>query len=250
MQLAWHDERDGNQEIYGKGSADGGLAWGADQRLTDDAAVSNYASIWVAGTNVHVAWFDERDGNTEIYYKHSGDAGQSWTDDRRLTVDDARSTDPVVGASGAFVHVVWTDARDNVPVYTGNYEIYYKRDPTGNLPGTPGATPDGDEVLGPPLILSKAGSSLVLSWGAACSDSATDYAVYEGALGDFASHAPVTCTTAGETLFALTAGSGSGYYLVVPHDASNEGSYGTDSAGAERPPATAACLPQLVGACP
>ncbi|MBM2841273.1 MAG: putative carboxypeptidase, partial [Bacteroidetes bacterium] len=36
---------------------------------------------------------------------------------------------PSVLVSGSVVHVVWQDSRD------GNYEIYYKRDPTGNVVG-------------------------------------------------------------------------------------------------------------------
>ena len=42
---------------------------------------------------------------------------------------------------------------------------------------------------------------------------------------------------------------GDTYYLVVPHNGSREGSYGTDSSGRERPPAIEACLPQAVGGC-
>ncbi|HKR05565.1 MAG TPA: exo-alpha-sialidase [Bacteroidia bacterium] len=135
INIAWHDERDANQEIYTKRSPDGGLSWGTDTRVTNDPSVSSYVSVTVSGSNVHVAWIDERDGNTELYYNRSTDGGISWGGDARLTNDSARSTDPAVDVTGSIVHIVWTDARDNFPVYTGNYEIYYKRDSTGNALG-------------------------------------------------------------------------------------------------------------------
>ena len=51
------------------------------------------------------------------------------------------------------------------------------------------------------------------------------------------------------TSFNLLPGTDSQYYLVVPAntDAGNhEGSYGTDSSGAERPPGLPACLDQSI----
>jgi hypothetical protein len=132
VSVAWFDHRDGNDEIYQKHSGNSGANWGPDTRVTNNAAVSNYPSVSVSGANVHLVWFDERDGNTEIYYNRSADHGGSWGADVRLTNDAARSTDPCVAVSGSNVHVIWTDARDNAPTYSGNYEIYYKRHPAGN----------------------------------------------------------------------------------------------------------------------
>jgi len=126
VHVVWRDNRDGNEEIYTKRSPDGGSTWGADTRLTNDSADSFYPSVAASGSNVHVVWFDLRDGNEEIYAKRSPDGGLSWGADTRLTNDSADSYYPSVAASGSRVHVVWRDNRD------GNYEIYTKRDPTGN----------------------------------------------------------------------------------------------------------------------
>lgn len=132
VNIAWFDQRDGNDEIYDKHSTDAGSNWGSDKRVTMDADVSNYPSVSVSGSSVHLAWFDERDGNTEIYYNLSTDRGATWGTDIRLTNDVARSTDPCLAVAGSNVHVVWTDARDDIPPYDGTYEIYYKRNPAGN----------------------------------------------------------------------------------------------------------------------
>ena len=126
VHLVWHDDRDGNYEIYYKQSTDGGLSWGTDTRFTNATEISMYPNVAVSGPVVHVVWFDMRDGNYEIYYKRSTDGGISWEADTRLTDDLAFSFSPSVAVSGNTVNVVWQDNRD------GNYEIYYKRDPSGN----------------------------------------------------------------------------------------------------------------------
>jgi len=127
VHVIWMDNRDGNDEIYYKRSTDGGVSWGAETRLTNNTADSYYPSVTVSGSVVHVVWMDYRDGNLEIYYKRSTDGGVSWGTDTPLTNNTASSDFPSVTVSGLVVHVVWTDDRD------GNTEIYYKRDPTGNV---------------------------------------------------------------------------------------------------------------------
>ena len=97
--------------------------------------------------------------------------------------------------------------------------------------------------------VAKSGGYLVLSWSASCAPADSDYEVYEGSLGDFASHAPRACTTAGATVVSLTPSSGNRYYLVVPRDAFSEGSYGRRGNGSERPQTPSACRPQVAGAC-
>jgi hypothetical protein len=121
VHVVWADFRDGNDEIYYKRSTDAGVSWGVDTRLTNNTANSEYPSVTVSGSVVHVVWYDERDGNPEIYYKRSTDAGVSWGTDTRLTNNTAFSVSPSVSVSGSVVHVVWRDIRD------GNWEIYYKR---------------------------------------------------------------------------------------------------------------------------
>lgn|GEM_PF-891981 len=75
-----------------------------------------------------------------------------------------------------------------------------------------------------------------LSWGPSCSASATDSAIYEGQLGDWYSHVMRTCTDSGsDRSEELTPSAGNRYYLIVPLGPDGEGSYGTDSRGAERP---------------
>ncbi len=130
VHVVWQDLRDGiKEEIYYKRSMDGGTTWGVDTRLTNNSYFSEFPSVSVSGSVVHVVWEDDRDGNTELYYKHSTDGGTNWGADTRLTNNPAFSRHSSVSVSGSSVHVVWEDSRD------GNYEIYYKRDSTGNITG-------------------------------------------------------------------------------------------------------------------
>jgi hypothetical protein len=106
--------------------------WEPDVRLTNDTSrsglsISNAWCIASGGDTVHVVWYDKRDGNFEVYYKRSTDAGLSWGQDARLTNDTAGSFTPSVAASGSLVHIAWTDMRD------GNAEIYYKRSTDGGV---------------------------------------------------------------------------------------------------------------------
>jgi len=116
--------------------------------------------------------------------------------------------------------------------------------------GASGSTPDGKFVMGTQLTLAKAsGGDLALSWGGSCSNGNSDYEIYEGSVGDFESHSPILCTTDNQLTAEFPPAATSSYYLVVPGSDTREGSYGRDSAGFERPQATAPCLPQQIAAC-
>ena len=112
VHVVWEDERQGNSEIYYKNSTDGGVTWGADTRLTSSPSDSWNPSVTVSGLLVHVAWYDFRDGNWEIYYKRSADGGVSWGTDTRMTNNSHVSRYPCLASSGSVVHLVWHDDRD------------------------------------------------------------------------------------------------------------------------------------------
>jgi streptogramin lyase len=113
-----------------------------------------------------------------------------------------------------------------------------------------GTVPDGSWVPGTMLTVNKAGGGdITLSWGASCRSGDIDYEVYEGWIGAFSSHLPVTCSTSGSLTWTFTPEHGSTYYLVAPSSGANEGSYGRDAAGEERPQSGEACLDRIVGDC-
>jgi hypothetical protein len=101
------------------------------------------------------------------------------------------------------------------------------------------------------IDLVKMGDGVKMSWSgnASCNPIDTDHAIYEGALGSFATHLPVTCSTSSGHSWNFIPQSGNRYFLLVPINAIREGSYGLDSMGIERPVSDGACKPQLI-ACP
>lgn len=95
-----------------------------------------------------------------------------------------------------------------------------------SLPGSPGRVEN--------LLVDRQGSDLSLQWDPTCSSDGDDYAVYEGTIGDFASHQGVACSTGGSTSAVVAPAGGQRYYLVVPLNGTFEGSYGGASDGTER----------------
>ena len=60
-------------------------------------------------------------------------------------------------------------------------------------------------------------------------------------------------TTAGATTWQTDLAPENVYYVVVPHNGDNEGSYGWAGSApdsSERPASESACFPQVVGSCP
>jgi hypothetical protein len=77
LRVVWYDGRLGDLQVFWKQSADGGLSWLPDEQLSDAVnnpiAESMRPSIAANGDSLHVVWFDQRDGNAEIYYKRRPD---------------------------------------------------------------------------------------------------------------------------------------------------------------------------------
>jgi hypothetical protein len=95
----------------------------------------------------------------------------------------------------------------------------------------------------------KAGLGVTVTYQKSCLSTDTLHAVYEGALGDFTSHVPVTCASVGSS-WNFTPQPGNRYFLVVPQNGDFEGSHGLRGSGQERPRGTVSCLAQNIGACP
>jgi hypothetical protein len=117
------------------------------------------------------------------------------------------------------------------------------------FPPDPGRVPP----IGPShLLIGKATAPQIqLFWGPSTSVGAEDYGIYEGTIGAWGVHSAIDCTDNGADLTEIvTPGTGSHYYLVVPHNPNVEGSYGTNSFGGERPVGVVRCRPIQGLECP
>jgi len=139
--------------------------WEPDVRLTYNDSVSQTAwydpqSVAAGpGGDVHVVWYDHRDGNDEIYYKRSLNRGTSWDPDFRFTQDSSVSKDPSVALSGSYVHVVWADSRNVTP------EIYYRGSANGGTSwGSPTRLSRFDSISSGLLSVASSGVFVHVVW--------------------------------------------------------------------------------------
>lgn len=66
--LAWMDDREGNDEIYFTRLDSTGTKIGSDMRVTNAGGLSTYPFLsWNEGAWA-ISWYDDRDGNNEIYF--------------------------------------------------------------------------------------------------------------------------------------------------------------------------------------
>lgn len=158
VHVVWHDDRNGGYEVYYRRSTDGGTTWETDQRLTNAPLFSGYPSLAVDENTLHVTWYDQRDGNYEIYYKRSTDGGVTWLSDMRLTGNPAVSYSPSIAVNGNLVHLVWYDTSD------GNEEIYYKRSTNGGLTWEADVRLTNDPAFSDNTSITVSGSYVHVTW--------------------------------------------------------------------------------------
>ncbi len=223
---------------------------------------------------------------SELFYAYSYDAGNTWQGNIPVSPSfDSHLGWPQQNKMGDYIQIVSDRVGGGVAyaaTFNGEQDVYFLRVfPDCNANGfsdiedidsvtsldcnltlipdecetavtciAAGAIPDQDSPTDDPLLLEKlAGDEVRLTWSPSCNPSDADYAVYEGPIGDFTEHEPRFCTTGGVAEKNLTPNSGAAYFLIAPNNGIREGSYGTDSDGAQRPPSDNFCLEPGVGAC-
>ena len=128
--------------------------WSAPQRLTWNGGESDYPAIAVdPGNRIHVVWQDDSPGNCEIFYKHSTNAGVTWSSPVRLTWNSYSSNYPFIAAdTGSGIHVVWGNDTDGYP------NIFYKRSAnSGATWSSPTRLTWGDDCETPIITIDQGG---------------------------------------------------------------------------------------------
>jgi len=137
VHVAWIDRRGGGYQfqIYYMRSTNWGATWEPEVRLTNNSGACLFPVLAASGRNVHIAWYDDRTGNKQLYYRNSTNGGLDWTPEIRLTQTSTNSSNPAIALTGDTIHVVFCDDR------SGDTELYYLRNPTGNVGTEEGLKP-------------------------------------------------------------------------------------------------------------
>ncbi len=95
--------------------------WSADRKLsTNEGSAGTNENMGqclaVHGDTVHVVWWDSNNNGSGIYYKHSFDAGLTWSVDFQLTPSSGACDFPSISVSGAVVHVAFRDTANGQKV--------------------------------------------------------------------------------------------------------------------------------------
>jgi hypothetical protein len=102
-------------------SPDLGTSWEPARLVSRPGGPALRPSLDVSPPHLHLAWFDGRHGDDEIYYRHSADAGTTLGPEQRVTEASGVSRRPSLAAIGRGVHLLWMDDRDGDP------RVWYRR---------------------------------------------------------------------------------------------------------------------------
>jgi hypothetical protein len=245
-------------------AADGNhLGWSV--AVEGDYVVSGAPANLFDGSGFGAAYVYERPAggwaNTTESAKYT--AGDGAQDDRyalSVAVSGSRAlvgapfhkTGDYYGSGAVYVHGGLEDCQPNGVMDACDVTSGGSTDSDGDgVPDECEGAGDGSGDIEHSLDVAKSGGAeITLYWDASCIGTDDDYEIYEGTLGDFESHAARFCSTEGELQATFVPAAGDTYYLVVARNGEQEGSYGLDSDGLERPDAPDACLPRVTTDCP
>lgn len=100
--------------------------WEPEVNIVPTAAV--IGDICAFDNSVHVVWIDNRESNTQAYYKRSLNNGTDWIPDMNLTNNPTDASVPRIAVWDQNVHVVWHDHRHSA---SPNGELFYRRSTSG-----------------------------------------------------------------------------------------------------------------------
>lgn len=133
INVVWHDDTPGNDEIFFSRSSDGGSGWSPAVNVSANPGISFTPVVGVDDTgNINAAWWDTSLTNREIFFSRSTNEGVTWSPPADLTHNSGRSDEPAMAVScSGNIYLVW---EDKTP---GNWDILFTRSTDGGANWSP-----------------------------------------------------------------------------------------------------------------
>jgi hypothetical protein len=133
---------DRNYEIFFKKSNDSGNTFGQEIRLSNNSGFSEHPQMASENENIYVVWADNTNINKQIYFKKSGDGGNSFEEQMLLSDNNSNAFNQEISSFGDNVHIVWLEKVPDGPYQTMT-----------------ASSTDGGETFHKPIVLSENASA-------------------------------------------------------------------------------------------
>jgi len=157
--VVWEDDQGEGSDVALRRSGPGITDWGPVQYLTRRAGGVVDPVVVSKRNRVVVAWQDDREGASRIYFRLSDDGGASFGDETALPADQGESQAwPQVALGDGTIDVVWTSRRDD-----RTRVVARRLDGEGRALGDVATLSNPGEPAGEPHVL-VAGDRVIAAW--------------------------------------------------------------------------------------
>lgn len=120
MYIVWTEFTSGFSEILYVKSSDNGITFRNGANLSNStSAHSIFPNILSDGEYVYIVWIDFEPGNSDVFFRFSGNMGETFSEITNLSNSNADSSHPQIDSFGKDLYFTW---EDNSP---GNYDIFF-----------------------------------------------------------------------------------------------------------------------------
>lgn len=121
LAVAYHNDRAGTADVFFQRLTPEGALIGTETQVTNVAGDSYVPQLVWTNPGFAIAWYDERDGNREIYAARLDAQGTVIAPDNRLTMSNGISDGVTMSWAGTGAGLAWEDDRTG-----GQYDIYFR----------------------------------------------------------------------------------------------------------------------------
>jgi hypothetical protein len=136
--VVWEDNPGGDTRIFFSKSLDGGNTWTPSKKVDDDPLSEGQRMPDIAldsNDNLYVVWRDKKDGDWDIYFGKSFDAGENFTTSVQVSedfLDEAQFHPSIAVSNEGKIFVTWLEDKD-FPNENNVSDIYLANSTNGGI---------------------------------------------------------------------------------------------------------------------